>query len=403
MTAGGELPATLPLAGIRVIDFGQIYQGPYATFLMAMAGADVIKVEPPTGEQARNRAATNPGSSLPFELLNVNKKGITINLKTDEGRQLLIDLVRTSDVLLENFAPGVMDRLGVGWEVLKEINPKLIYATGSGYGLSGPDRDNLAMDLTIQAMSGVMACTGFPDSPPVKAGPAIADFTGGLSLYAGIVTALYQRIQTGAGRLVEIAMIETMYPTLSSSLGLMYAEGGGAMRTGNRHSGLSLAPYNVYPASNGFVAIMCPQEHHWDNLLAAMGRDDLKGDLRFAANGARVARMDEVDEIVGEWARTMTRDEIFVLLKSFKVPAAPVQEVEEVIESPHLHERGMLEWVDNPRLGKIAMFHSPLRMHAGPRMGFNPAPTLGQDNENVFGELGLSKSEIDDLKKAGAI
>ena len=189
---------------------------------MAKAGADVIKVEPLGGEPLRQRIGVGRGASLPFAMLNSNKRAVTLNLKTERGRELLIEMVKRADVLLENFAPGVMDRLGVGWSVLREINPRLVYASGSGFGLSGPDRDNLAMDLTVQAATGIMSITGFPDSPPVKAGNAVADFLGGIHLYAGIVTALFERAQTGSGRLVEVSMQDAVYPSLASNLGFLY-------------------------------------------------------------------------------------------------------------------------------------------------------------------------------------
>src|SRR5690348_17096546 len=173
-----------PLGGIIVLDFGQVYQGPYATMLMAKAGADVIKIEPPQGEPLRRRAPPGLSTTFPIAMLNGNKRAITLNLKDARGVVLLKQLAAQGDVLLENFAPGVMDRLGVGWSVLHEINPRLIYASGSGYGLSGPDRDNLAMDLTIQAYSGMISTTGEPDGVPLKAGPAVVDFLSGIHLYA---------------------------------------------------------------------------------------------------------------------------------------------------------------------------------------------------------------------------
>ena len=188
-----------PLAGITVLDFGQIFQGPYATLLMAKAGANVIKIEPPHGEPGRRRAAPGKSATLPVAMLNANKRAITLNLKSERGRALLRQMVERADVLLENFSPGTMDDLGVGYEVLKTINPRLVYATGSGYGITGPDRDNLAMDFTIQAQSGIMSVTGFPDGPPVKAGPTLVDFMGGIHLYAAVVTALLQRERTGRG------------------------------------------------------------------------------------------------------------------------------------------------------------------------------------------------------------
>ncbi|MEJ1968395.1 MAG: CoA transferase [Rhizomicrobium sp.] len=394
-----------PLSGIRVIDFGQIFQGPYATFLMAKAGAEVIKVEPLTGEAARQRVKVNKGASLPFEMLNANKKSVTLNLKTDEGRALLKKMVERSDVLLENFAPGVMDRLGVGWEVMRAINPALIYASATGFGLDGPDRDNLAMDLTIQASSGMMACTGFADSPPVKAGPAVVDFMGGIHLYSAVVTALFERTRTGHGRLVEIAMQETVYPTLSSTLGLLYELGEhAAMRTGNRHSGMSLAPYNVYRASDGYVAIICPLESHWQNLLVAMGREDLRGNAFYETHAARVSRIDEVDSIVQDWTSRLTRSEIFSATKALKVPSAPVREVHEVVNDPHMHARGMLEWIDHPRLGRVVMFNSPLHIHGADKVPYEPLGELGAQNDEVYhGWLGISVEELAAYRRDGVI
>jgi len=180
-----------------VLDLSQVYLGPYATFLMAKAGADVIKVEPLQGEPARRRADVGKSATFPFCMLNANKQSVTLNLKDEDGRALLIEMVKRADILVENFAPGVMDRLGVGWEVLHATNPRLIYASGTGYGLSGPDRDTLAMDLTVQAMSGVMSVTGEPDGPPLKAGPAFVDFISGVHLYGAVMTALYEREKIG--------------------------------------------------------------------------------------------------------------------------------------------------------------------------------------------------------------
>ena len=241
----------LPLEGVVVIDLGQVYQGPYAGFLMAQAGATVIKVEPPNGEPVRHRARISKGNAVPFAMLNANKRNISLNLKSPEGVKVLKKLAAKADVLIENYAPGVLDRLGIGYSVLSAINPRLVYGSATGYGLSGPDRDNLAMDLTVQAVSGIMSVTGFADGPPVKAGPAITDFISGVHLYAGILTALYDREKSGRGRLVEIAMVETVYPAMASNLADVFNRKAAAPRTGNRHGGLAEAPYNVYPASDG--------------------------------------------------------------------------------------------------------------------------------------------------------
>jgi CoA:oxalate CoA-transferase len=398
-----DLPR-LPLAGITVLDFGQIYQGPYATLLMAKAGADVIKIEPPQGEPLRRRAAPGKFATLPFAMLNQNKRTVTLNLKHERGRALLFAMAKRADVLLENFSPGTMDDLGVGWSVLHPLNPRLIYATGSGFGITGPDRDNLAMDLTIQAASGIMSVTGAPDGPPMKAGPTVVDFMGGIHLYAAVMTALYERNISGQGTLCEIAMQETVYSSLAASMEYYHRTGKAPPRTGNRQAGLSSTPYNVYPASDGHVAIHVVTEGHWQNLIKAMGREELGDDPRFKTNADRVAHMDETDAVVGEWTRTLPKMEIFARCKAGRIPAAPVRTAPEIMADPHMHERGMLEEIDHPQLGPITVPNSPLRLHGMDKVPLRPSAKPGQYNNEVYGcWLGLSAAEIADLKQAGAI
>jgi crotonobetainyl-CoA:carnitine CoA-transferase CaiB-like acyl-CoA transferase len=395
----------LPLAGVTVIDLGQIYQGPYATLLMAKAGARVIKVEPRRGEPARLRAQVGMSATFPFAMLNSNKSGVSLDLKHPDGTALLKRMVAKADVLLENFAPGVMDRLGLGWDVLRGINPRLIYASGTGYGLDGPDRDNLAMDLTVQAASGIMSITGFPDGPPVKAGPAIVDFMSGIHLYAAVMTALYDRAVTGRGRLVEVAMQEAVYPALASNLSFLYnRKGEMPPRTGNRHGGLAISPYNVYATSDGHIAIITVTEDHWQNILTAIGRTDLQDDPRFASNALRVKHMADVDAIVEGWSRTVPRDEAIAILKRHRVPSAPVRNLKEVMGDRHMHERGMLEEIDHPELGRITVPTSPLRFHGADKVETTPSPRVGQHNDDVYGGwLGLGPDEIEALRNSGAI
>ena len=394
-----------PLTGITVLDLGQVYQGPYAAFLMAKAGADVIKIEPPDGEPLRARERVGGGASLPMAMLNSNKRGITLNLKHPRGVELLKALSRLGDVLIENYSPGVMERLGVGATTLMRENPKLIYASATGYGLSGPERDNLAMDITIQAAAGVISVTGFPDGPPVKAGPAVADFISGTHLYGAIATALFERERSGQGRLIEIAMVETVFPTLASNLGGTHQRPDRTIaRTGNRHGGLAVSPYNVYACRDGYFSIICQSETHWRSLLRAMGREDLADDPRFANNAARVKNMAETDALVEDWAKTRTRAEIFALTKEHRVPSAPVRDLNEVMTNPHMHERGMLEVIDHPKLGKITVPNSPLRYHGTPQMRATPSPGLGQHNEEIYGGLlGLSSAEVAALRESGVI
>lgn len=394
-----------PLDGITVIDLTQIYQGPYATFLMAKAGATVIKVEPILGEPSRIRAKVSGGASLPMAMLNVNKMGVTLNLKTAKGKELLKRLILDADILVENFTPGVMDRLGLGWEVLHKINHKLIYGSGTGFGLSGPDKDNQAMDVTIQAASGAMSVTGYPDGPPLRSGSSFIDFLSGVHLYAGIITALFERTRTGVGRLVEVSMQETAYPTLASNIGLVYrSKGKIPQRVGNRHGGLALAPYNVYEAKDGHIAIVCATEGHWVKILKSMNREDLIHDERFSTNKVRVENIKRTDDFVEEWTRSITRNELFKLSKEFGFPAAPVRDLIEVMNDPHMHERGQLEWFDDPDLGRIVLPASPLIIHGAERVKTVASPSLGQHNQEIYGgKLGLSEEEIQALKAEGVI
>ncbi|MFM9967393.1 MAG: CaiB/BaiF CoA transferase family protein [Burkholderiales bacterium] len=390
------------LEGIRVLDLGQIYAGPYAGFLLAMAGADVIKIEPPQGEFLRARAAVS-GGIIPFAMLNANKRSATLNLKEPRGRELLLRMVREADILLENYGADTLLRLGLGWEVLHAANPRLVYASLTGYGRSGPYRDYPAMDLTIQAMAGIMSVTGFQDRPPVKAGPAIVDFMGGANLYAAILTALFQRERTGRGQQVEISLQEAIYPALSSNLGLLFA-GKGTQRTGNRHGGLASSPYNVYPTNDGYLAIICIAEHQWRSLTKVMGQPELANDPRFATLKDRVRNMDELDALIGAWSSSLTKEEAFKRLILEDVPAAPVRDLDEVINDPHMHSRGMLHHVDHPQFGKLVLPSSPLKLQDSPHPPRQESAQLGSHNREIYADwLGLSPEQIETLNAEGVI
>lgn len=394
-------PSSLPLDGVTVLDLSQIYNGPYATFLLAMAGARIVKVEPPGGESLRRRGVVG-GAALPFAMLNGCKESLMLDLKTDAGKDVLRQLAMQADVVVENFAPGVMDRLGLGAAALQAANPRLIYAQSSGFGSSGPYRDYPAMDLTVQAMAGVMSITGFPDRPPVKAGPALCDFFAGVHLYGAIVTALYERERTGVGRQVEVAMLDAVYPSLSSSLGMHFGSGGDVPpRTGNRHGGLAEAPYNVYPASDGYIAIICVGDVHWRSLLTAMGQDDLANDPRFASLKDRVAHIDAIDALVGAWTAPQNKEALFALLQAHRVPCAPVRNLDEVVNDPHMHARGALHWQDHPELGRIVVPHSPLRFAGTEQRPLEPSRPLGADADAVLAGLGLPPDAIAALHRDG--
>ena len=261
--------------------------------------------------------------------------------------------------------------------MLKAVNPRLIYATGTGFGISGPDRDNLAMDFTIQADSGIMSITGDPSGPPMKAGPTLVDFMGGIHLYAGVVTALFQRMTTGEGQLVEVAMQETVYPTLASSYDYYRRTGKAPPRAGNRQAGLSSAPYNAFVTTDGHVAVHVVTEEHWPNLLRAMGREDLLDDPRFKSHPDRAANMEATEAVVTAWTSTRTKTEVAATLKTFRVPCAPVRNAIEVMNDAHMHERGMLQHVDHPSLGDVILPNSPLRLHGADRTEAVPSPSSG--------------------------
>src|SRR5205809_330394 len=256
-----------PLDGMLVLDLGQIYQGPYCGLLLGFMGARVLKIESPEGDIVRRRK--RQVEPYPLVMLNSNKESVVLDLKQPDGKALFLSLVRKADVVVENFAVGVMDRLGLGWDVLQKENPRLVYGSGTGFGLTGPYRDLPAMDLTIQAMSGIMNATGFPDRAPGKAGPAVCDFLGGVHLFDGILGALVQRARTGRGQFVEVAMLEAAIIALASALGA-YMDGESdrvGARTGNRHPALAMAPYNVYATNDGHVAIFTASERHWHSIV----------------------------------------------------------------------------------------------------------------------------------------
>ena len=389
-----------PLAGLKIIDLTQIYQGPYAAFLFAMAGADVIKVEPTNGE--RLRGAGGAKTPLAFAMLNSNKKSITLNLRDDEGKKLLRKLVRDADVLLENYAPGVMDRLGVGWEELKKINPNLVYGSGTGYGLSGPDKDLLAMDHTIQAASGVMRSTGDEDAPPSRSGGAPCDIMGGIHMYAGVLAALQGRAATGKGTRVEVSMLESMYFTLCSELSILHSTGEIPPRNSAR-SPSGVCPYGRYPCKDGWIVIICVAEAHWHSVLDVIGKPDQKTNHDFRNSLARKKREHLVDAMINAWSIDLTRDEAYQVLRAARVPVAPIRTLKEVQADPHLHERGMLHSKTHDLLGEVVLPSSPIRFSDYDITEPDFFPEVGAHNEEIYGALDLSAQQIADLKSAGVI
>lgn len=399
-TQQGATDVPLPLKGIRVLDLGHVFQGPYATFLMAMAGADVIKIEAPHGDMSRRRGRDG---DYPFRALNGCKRGIVLNLKSERGRALLLKLCRNADVLVENFAPGVMPRLGLGADVLLKENPRLIYASASGFGSTGPYADKLALDLTIQAMSGLMSTTGERGGRPLKAGVPVADFMSGAHLYGAITTALFERERTGRGRALEVSMLEAIFATLLPAAGHAYASNSPPQRTGNRHVADSYVPFDTFEASDGWVAIVCATDEHWLNLTDAMGRPDLRDNLALRGLKERIARIDEVTALIAGWAAKRTRDQVTALCQQHHVPCAPLRDILEVLADPHLQARGFLTQQPTAA-GPVALPNSPMRYAGSALRPLSAPPSLGEHTDQVLSEFcGLNAAEIAALRSAGVI
>ncbi|MDR3530478.1 MAG: CoA transferase [Rhodopila sp.] len=390
----------LPLTGVRIIDLGHVFQGPYATFLMAMAGADVIKVEPPRGDMSRKRARDG---DYPFRALNGCKRGVVLNLKTDRGRELLLELSRSADVLVENFAPAVMPRLGLDAETFMKVNPRLIYASASGFGSTGPYADKLALDLTIQAMGGMMSTTGELGGRPLKAGVPVADFMSGAHLYGAVVTALFERERTGRGRALEVSMLEALFATMLPAAGHAYVSNHVPRRTGNRHVADSYVPFDTFETSDGWVAIVAATDDHWQKLTEAMGRPDLRDDESLRHLQGRIARIDFVTDAIADWTTTRTREEISKLCEQYRVPAAPLRDALEVLSDPHLHARGFLS-VQPTDAGLVALPNSPMRYVGSDLRPLTPPPGLGEHTDAVLGEFcGVDAEELAALRREGVI
>lgn len=392
------------LDGIVVLDLSQVYNGPYCTLLLGQLGADVVKIEPFTGEPVRWRVVGEQQTAA-FDLLNGGKQSLRLDLKHPRGKELFLQLVARADVVVENFAPGTLERLALGYDVLAQANERIILASGRGYGPGSPQAGQRAMDLTIQAVTGVMATTGRPDQPPTKAGPAVADLFGGTHLMGAIAVALYQRTVTGKGQHVEVAMQEAVVPSLTSNIA-GYLDSGGTLpeRTGNRHSGLAVCPYNVYPTADGWVAILCMTDRHWQALCRLMGRMDLAEDPAFASPPARVAKMDELDDVVAAWTVDAERDALVARLQESEVPCAPVLSLADVMAGPLVGTDGMIRPVHD-RDGRLAyVFGSPLHLADSAPVPAAAAPALGAHTEDVLAHLlGMDAAEVRRLRDENVV
>jgi CoA:oxalate CoA-transferase len=396
--------ATRPLAGLTVLDLGQIYNGPYCTLLLAHHGATVIKIEPPQGEVLRRMDRSPGGASYPFLMLNANKKGLTLNLKHARGRELFLQLAARADILVENFAAGVMERLQLGYDVVHARNPRIIYASGSGFGSSGPYVGYPAMDFTIQALVGAMAITGYPDLPPVKCGPTFIDMLGATHLFAGILLALRERERTGHGTRVEVAMFDAAVPALLSYLAPFYELNREITRSGNRHVVGGATPYNNFRCVDGFVAIMCVSNQHWLDLCRVMERDDLLAVQRWRDVPERAQDWRQIETEVEKWTSTRRRDDVAHAVAAAGIPSAPVRTLPEVGTDPHIFARGVIREADYPARGTVKVIGSPIKLADAGDPELSAPPSIGQHTDEILRRvLGLGTADIEDLRRSGAI
>lgn len=406
------------LSGLRILDVTNYLSGPFASLLLGGLGAEVIKVErPETGDPCRyNPPFANPGQvsfdrqadgdlSLIFLKRNRGKKSITLNLRSERGKEIFKKLAAKVDVVLENFTPGVMDRLGLGYEALKEVNPKLIYCSISGFGQSGPYEDLQAYDLVIQAMSGVMAITGHEDGPPLRVGFLIGDQCSALFAVIGILSAVIERQRTGRGRAVDISMQDCLFSMVMDDAWDLVLSQGLPARTGNRVP--RLVPFNVYPSKDGYVVICTASDDQWLNLLKALGREDLKEDPKYRYSAGRVKHVKEVEALITEWIEEKTSQTAIEILRRNRVPCSPVLEIQDVLNDPQLRHRKMIVDLQHPAYGKVCGACAagfPIKFSEVDLQYEKGAPLLGQDNEEIYSQfLGYDEEKLAQLKKEGVI
>jgi len=393
-----------PLEGIKVLDLSRFQAGPTCCMILGDMGADVIKVEEPgVGDHGRqNSPDVDEGYSLYFAAFNRNKKSVTLNLKAEKGKALLEKLVGWADILVENFRPGVMARLGFSYEDVSRINPGIIMVSGSGFGQTGPYAERAAFDTVAQAMSGLMHVTGFPDRPPVRVGPAIADSTAGFFGAMGAILALYHRKSTGEGQQVDVSLLEGQLVLMAYPLMRQFI-GAPVKRSGT--TGAGGAPSDAFPTSDGrFVYIFGQDDNHFPTLCRLMGKPEMMDNPRYNARPGRNKYREELNGIVSQWTRTMTAATLESVLEKARLPYGRVYDVAEVLEDPHVRAREMLVEVDHHGKAVLPMVGVYPKLSKTPGAIRMPAPLLGQHNEEIYcGLLGLPKRELDVLKGEGVI
>ncbi len=392
-----------PLEGIKVVELAQIMAGPTCGLLLADMGADVIKVEKlPGGDDTRSYSEPSiRGESAAFMVLNRNKRGIAVNLKTPGGLEVVKRLLADADVVTENYRKGTLEKLGLGWEVLQKLNPRLVYCAISGYGRTGPYADKPGFDLILQGFSGIMSVTGEPGRPPVKSGTSIADINAGILAALGIVSALLARARTGRGQMVETSLMEAAIQQTYWQAAIFFATGVNAGPTGSAH--ILTAPYQAFPTQDGWINIGGANQSNWERIARAIGKPELIEDARFKTNGDRMRNLDALTPLISERTRTRSSAEWVREFELAGVPVGPINKIGEMLADPQVRAREMVVDVEHARAGKTKALGLPIKFSETPGKVARGAPVLGEHTDEVLASLGYASSEIAQLRKDGAV
>lgn len=394
------------LKGVRVLDFTDFLAGPYCGMFLADFGAEVIKIEnlKSGGNFVRNARPKEKktGRSMYFQNLNRNKKGVALDLKTEEGKDLFRELIKSADVLIENMRPGVLVKLGFSYETCKEINPGIIYASISGFGQYGPYSKRPGYDLIAQAMGGSMSITGWPGMEPTRAGLAVGDMFAGLNCAVGILASLYKKKETGLGQQIDVALVDSIVSAMEKNLMQYVHEGVVPVMTGNKY--ITSAPYDSFKAKDTYYVIASGTDAHFLKLSEAFGMPELTKDERFVDTPSRNKYAAELKAIIEKWSSDKTAAECVAIIDKVGVPAAQIYTCKEVCEDKNIVEvREMLVNVPHPQAGELTVIGNPVKMSAYPCQYEKAAPDLGQDNEEILTSLGIPKEKYEEYKNKGII